>query len=191
MKNRIKYLRNERNLTMRDLSEKVGVSSAYISDVENGVIKNPSKDRLERIAKVLDVPLEELFESSEKLIHNESGIGSKLKRIRKSMNMTQEEFVELIGISKTALQRYELGLRVPSRDRIISISNKLSIPLDVLLKEENDKDVELPEVIEDLINFRMKEIFNSNEHLDVIYNKGFIDGLKTVLSVIDKFNNKN
>ena len=44
--------------------------------------------------------------------------GEKLKEIRKSRNMTQENFAELLGTSKQVISRYETNQRIPK----ISIS---------------------------------------------------------------------
>ena len=46
--------------------------------------------------------------------------GEKLKEIRKSRNMTQENFAELLGTSKQVISRYETNQRIPK----ISIAQK-------------------------------------------------------------------
>ncbi|MGN0025450.1 MAG: helix-turn-helix domain-containing protein, partial [Clostridium sp.] len=45
---KIRELRKANNLTMRDLAEKSGTASSYISDLENGKIKNPSGIKLKK-----------------------------------------------------------------------------------------------------------------------------------------------
>ena len=55
----IKRLRKEKGLTQKGLAEKIGVSTAFISQVENGISK-PSDDNLKKIADVLGVTVNEL-----------------------------------------------------------------------------------------------------------------------------------
>jgi len=50
----IKKLRTEKKLSMRALSEKSGVSKTTISEIENGIVTNPTLVTIEKIAKALD-----------------------------------------------------------------------------------------------------------------------------------------
>ncbi|WP_243555779.1 helix-turn-helix domain-containing protein [Priestia megaterium] len=61
------YLRNLRidnNLSIRQLSERSGVSNAYLSHVENGKRNVPSPDILRRLAEQLDVPYNVMMEKA-------------------------------------------------------------------------------------------------------------------------------
>ena len=59
---RIRSLRTDRALTVRQLAAGAAVSPALISQVERG-INDPSLDTLRRIAEVLQVPLFDLFQA--------------------------------------------------------------------------------------------------------------------------------
>ena len=61
---RIRQLRIENNLTMIELSKLCKVSQSYISDLENGKIKNPSIIKIEKIAAALGVPVLELLNNN-------------------------------------------------------------------------------------------------------------------------------
>ena len=56
---RIRELRQEKDLSLRELATKIGVSSAFMSDVELGR-RNPSDQHMASIAHVLETSLEEL-----------------------------------------------------------------------------------------------------------------------------------
>lgn len=60
--NRIKELRKEKNMTQEDLAFKVSVDRSYMGFVERGE-KNPTLDKLIKIAQSLSVSLSELFKS--------------------------------------------------------------------------------------------------------------------------------
>lgn len=53
-------IRTSKNLSLRDLSEKSGVSKTQINDIENG-LKHPSVLTLCELAYALDVQPESLF----------------------------------------------------------------------------------------------------------------------------------
>jgi putative transcriptional regulator len=57
---KIQRRRKELNLTQEELSEKVGISRAYMGFIEQGRYA-PSLEVLEKISKVLKKPLSELF----------------------------------------------------------------------------------------------------------------------------------
>lgn len=57
---RIKILRKNKNMTLRDLSQKVDISISFLSDIENDRSK-PSLERLGDIAKALDTTVSYLL----------------------------------------------------------------------------------------------------------------------------------
>lgn len=61
MRNKIKEIRYNRNLSLRDLSKLTHVSFSYISKLENGIAKNPRIGTKILISKGLKMPLKELF----------------------------------------------------------------------------------------------------------------------------------
>ena len=58
---RIRYLRKQKGMSQLDLALEADVNKNYISDLERGS-RNPSILVLERIAKALNVSLENLFQ---------------------------------------------------------------------------------------------------------------------------------
>ena len=65
MKNNIKQLRKELNLRQEDIAAKLGVSRQTIIAIENDKY-NPSLELAMKLAKLLQTPVEEIFELSEK-----------------------------------------------------------------------------------------------------------------------------
>jgi HTH-type transcriptional regulator, competence development regulator len=58
----LKDTREKQSLTLRKIQELTGISSAYLSQVENGKIKKPSPSVLYKLAKCYKVPYESLLE---------------------------------------------------------------------------------------------------------------------------------
>ena len=57
----LKKLRKQRNLTLRAVEEKTGISNAYLSQVENGKISKPSPSILLKLGNFYDVSYERLM----------------------------------------------------------------------------------------------------------------------------------
>ena len=57
---RIRYLREQKKMTLEDLSFESNVNKNYLSDLERGN-RNPTVKILERIALALEISLETLF----------------------------------------------------------------------------------------------------------------------------------
>ena len=51
--------REKRNISLRELAKKIGVSGAFLSDIELGR-RFPSADNIELLAKEIGIPVEEL-----------------------------------------------------------------------------------------------------------------------------------
>jgi len=101
---RVRFFRSHRNLTLRDLAEKVGVAPSHLSLVENGH-REPRLSLLKALADALGVPLSDLLEGA----------------APPDRRATLE--IELERYQRSALFR-ELGMRPVRPGR--------SIPLDVL-----------------------------------------------------------
>ena len=58
---KLKKIRKNKNLTIKELSEKSGVSMGYICHLENGTRNNPSRDIMEKISEALGKNIMEIF----------------------------------------------------------------------------------------------------------------------------------
>ena len=59
--NNIKKYRKEKEMKMKELAKKVGISTGYLCHLEKGTRCNPSIDVMERIAKELNKPIANVF----------------------------------------------------------------------------------------------------------------------------------
>ena len=63
---RLRFLRKEKNLTLKDLSQLAGLSVPYLSDMERGAV-NPSVESLHKVAKAFNMTVRDLFSGVEEL----------------------------------------------------------------------------------------------------------------------------
>lgn len=61
--------------------------------------------------------------------------GENLKNIRKQRNITQEELAEILGVSRQAISKWELGNGYPETEKLKVISKTLDISIDYLLND--------------------------------------------------------
>ncbi|MDS1029177.1 helix-turn-helix transcriptional regulator [Bacillota bacterium LX-D] len=65
MSHNLKIARIKQNLTQVELAKMVGITNKYLSQLETGKSKNPSKALMEKIARTLNCTVQELFFNEE------------------------------------------------------------------------------------------------------------------------------
>lgn len=59
---KLRCIRNMRNLSLRDVESKTGISNAYLSQLENGKVREPSPHFLYKLSKLYNVDYEIIME---------------------------------------------------------------------------------------------------------------------------------
>jgi transcriptional regulator with XRE-family HTH domain len=79
--NRLRAIREQKNLSQGDIEQRTGLLRCYISRVENGHTV-PAIETLEKLARALDIPLYQLFYDGEKppALPNASAKGKALEK---------------------------------------------------------------------------------------------------------------
>ena len=98
-------------------------------------------------------------------------IGSRIKELRTKRRMTQTEFAERLGVTKSSISSYENGSRLPSYDVLLKMSRIFKVSTDVLLGQVDKNHATLDIsgltneqviVLKDLIeNYRKTNVFTS------------------------------
>lgn len=63
-------------------------------------------------------------------------MGEKLAKLRREHNLTQEQFAELLMVSRQSVSKWELNTMYPDTEKLIRISKLFDCSLDYLLKDE-------------------------------------------------------
>ena len=66
-------------------------------------------------------------------------IGEKITKLRKEQNLTQEQFAEILNVSRQSVSKWELNTTYPDTDKLIKISKLFNCSLDFLLKDEIER----------------------------------------------------
>ncbi len=80
-------------------------------------------------------------------------IADKIKTLREQQNLTQTQLAKRLGITRSSVNAWELGISVPSTQYIVELANIFKVSTDYLLGVSatasisvaglNDKDIEL------------------------------------------------
>ncbi len=62
---RIKFIRENKKMGLNETAELAGISGSYLSNIENGIKKNPSMKTLSKIASALEVLVDDFFRGEE------------------------------------------------------------------------------------------------------------------------------
>lgn len=110
MGSRIRYYRIKNNLSQRDLAKITGLEKNTIANCENDKFPK-SQETIDRICYALNLVPSFIYDDYLNFIS--ADVPAKIKAIRKELNLTQIEFIELTGL-KTILA-WERGRTKPSR----------------------------------------------------------------------------
>lgn len=83
--------------------------------------------------------IQELYGDSE-LVREPVSFGTRLRRIRKEIGETQDEFAARIGTSKQVLSRYESGQRIPKISLVEKYARSLNVSVDYLMGDSEQED---------------------------------------------------
>lgn len=129
--NRIRRFRQERGLTLEQLSEKSGLSASYLSTIERG-LKKPSIPVLKRIADALHVSPALLVQDAD-----QSFTGEKLRFLREGRGLTVEELAEISELSAAQIEKFEAGESQPDFEQMERLAEALNFAVSYFLDKSN------------------------------------------------------
>jgi len=77
---------------------------------------------------------------------------TRLRELRVSKNLRQEQVAKLIGVNKSAISTYENDTRQPSFEVLVRLANLYRVSTDYLLGQTNNRNVDLTGLTEDEAN---------------------------------------
>jgi XRE family transcriptional regulator of biofilm formation len=96
---RVKKIRQEKKMSLSELAEQAGVAKSYLSSLERNLQTNPSIQFLEKIAGVLNVPVDHLIQEQ---INKEDLDSEWMKIVKEAMEsgVSKEQFREFLDFNK-------------------------------------------------------------------------------------------
>ena len=109
---RIRELRKEKDISLRDFADLIKMDFTYLSKIENAKVEPPSEDKIRSMARILDVDPEELLvlagrvssEQIRKAVETDSRIGVLLRKI-KTRDLTNKQIAAMLKIAESKESR--------------------------------------------------------------------------------------
>ena len=120
----------DRKISLKELSEKVGVTNVNLSKMKTGKISAIRFSTLEAICDALDCQPGDILEY----------INLKMKFKRIELNLSQTELAEKVGVTRQTIGLIEAGDFNPSIKLCIAICNALGVTLNDLFWEEEENE---------------------------------------------------
>lgn len=128
----IRSYRRKRNLSLKELAQKSGLSISYLSEIER-CKKQPSLETIDKIAHALNISSEVLFNTVSEPVSDAVTPGDKITLFRQQNNMTLSQLAEKVGISATYLCQIENNKVMPALSTLKHIAKALCIKVEDLM----------------------------------------------------------
>ena len=69
-------------------------------------------------------------------------LSNRINQIRTDVHLSQEQFADILGVSRQSVQKWESGTATPELEKLIKISKLFDITLDALVLDSNGRTVE-------------------------------------------------
>ena len=97
-------------------------------------------------------------------------VSEKIRTLRKSKGMSQEELAGQVNISRQAVSRWENGTALPDADNIVQLSKLFGVTTDYLLMNSYESDEDSPKIKEN------NKILHTNlTRLAIIFQAAFLN----------------
>ena len=141
-KNNLEYYRKKKKMTQGELAKKIGVSTTFVSQIENG-ISNPSDENLLKISEILDVSINDLNLSNRNTLSSNTDIIIELIRLLKMktksnlIKWVEDDEIPAFNVYKTIVNDTEYILVVDT-DEIINSNLDKEITQSLTLEIKTD-----------------------------------------------------
>ena len=129
----LKYLRERKGETQKDISSLLNVSEMTISRYENGE-NEPDLKNVVVLANHFDVSLDEII--SVKMNEEIPLYLKNLRYLRTRFDMKQKDIANLLGVSQKSISKYEKCERTPTIENVIKLADYFGFTLDQFVKQD-------------------------------------------------------
>lgn len=143
---RIKNIREDNDLTQKEIAQILGISRANYSAMENGRISF-SLLNISKIADYYNISIDYLLgltNTKRYTINNNelnlNDFGKSLRKARRKLRLTQENIAFDLGVTQPTYANYEKGKTIISVNRLFILSKIYNLSFDQLLGKTPNND---------------------------------------------------
>lgn len=141
----LEKLREENDLLKKDVAKIIGVSESVYCEWENEKLTIPTK-RIYQLANFFEVNIDYMLGISNTRLHIKSEkeinlqiVSTRLKEIRKSLNMSMRDLAKILNTSSSAISNYENSKYLILSPFLIEICKYSNYSIDWVLDRTNIK----------------------------------------------------
>ena len=141
----IEKLRDEKDLLKKEVAKHIGVVESVYSEWENEKLSIPTK-RIYQLANFFEVNIDYMIGISNTRKHIQANkeidihlVSSRIKEIRKSLNMTMRDLSEKFNTSSSAISNYENSKFLILSPFLIELCKFSNYSIDWVLGRSEDK----------------------------------------------------
>lgn len=179
----IKKIREEKNMSMSYLADKLKISKSTISRYESGK-REPNIETLKKIASILDTSLEELLKDTP------ISLGANIRKYRKLKGFSIKDLSLQIDKPISEIKEYEADKVMPDNDTINIIAVRLDVPVNTLtgISENFEEEEEIYALTREL---DIGKIIKENRLKNELTLEALAKALNTSISRIECFESNN
>jgi len=103
---KLRWLRCQRGFFQIEVADFAGLERSTYIGYEEGARDSYPPDKLAKIAELFGVPAEDLLDEYNRFLAKQ---GEKVRAIRRERGLSQEQFAATLGVSESAVRRWESG----------------------------------------------------------------------------------
>jgi len=131
---KLRALREDRKLTLKEMGDLTGLSFTYLSEIERGTVC-PSVETIRSLSQFFDIPVSMLVNSQKT-----SSLPTKLQYIRKLKSLSQKDLAQKAGVSPGLVAQLELGKVNASLKTVNKLADALNISVCYLIMDQQEID---------------------------------------------------
>ncbi|MHB1044226.1 MAG: helix-turn-helix domain-containing protein [Eubacteriales bacterium] len=131
--NKLKYMRESRDLSLEDLSEICDIPVNLLDKFEKGQ-EIPDLECLKKLSEVLNITIKYFLDRSD----NRNDLGNRIKKLRMDRGMTIVALADKVGVTPGFISQIENGQANPQLATLEAIAKCLSTSASYLLMESRD-----------------------------------------------------
>lgn len=137
---RIKGLRENYGMTIKELSDKSGVGQSTISEIETGKAKNPKSETLSKLASALNVTVDVLLTDKWDDEYNPNGELAKQVKFIESLKLgTAEDAMKFILQQPSLMAFGGYNLDDLSEEEIMDLANDMLLAMKLSIEKKKNR----------------------------------------------------
>ncbi len=105
IQDRLRWCRHNMGLMQKEVAERIGISRWDYKALESGAVDYYSKEIVDKLTILFDIPIEDLLDGYNLFLHK--GQGRLIREYRESVGLNKNQFARMLNIAPVMLRNWE------------------------------------------------------------------------------------